>query len=571
MKINPLVLFALCLLMVSPLTTDSAGDELFIASGRKLSPAQRDYIQDRVKWLRDSDYSRRFEAIQFLIRLDLTALPFLTEVVERDSNPTPVRCAILALSEINKPEIAPLISRVVSDHRSSDDELIIAALGLGKLDVNVDLDLLRQLIQPDKNRQVRKAAALALTRKRDGESASTLINLAKAEREDELASLFLLSAAMIGGEEVIKAMPRLFKSADLDRRRALILGAAFLGDPVLLPTLLKFSRNDKHMADLLSVSLGRFPSPEVATYLMRVVSGPNPDLAIDALYASLIQADEDAWNSIECALNPARPSQVRAHALLAMIERECTQRFLQLIFQSMKDPHPEVRSAAVLALLKTGHAEAPTRLIEALRVETQPSVVHDLLLTLGLTGGVQTMEPIERWTRPSLRENAAAWELESTAETVISVFEGKTDPALLREQYEERLKQLSMGWGARFRVRVMNEIFKWMGLDRIIRKAPENDGTGSGQIGSDTPQSGTSEDTDASGEGEAPNSGEPEGTGTGEETQVSSQTTSADDTSTDPAEKQKKFLFRREVVEWDLLMWFTHYSYFPDECFAIPR
>lgn len=567
MKFKPIFLSSLVLMFAFLGSLEIKGDELFIASGRKLSNSQRNYIEDRVKKLRDSDYSTRFDAIRYLVGLDRTALPFLFDLVERGSNPTPVRCAILALSEINSPEVAPILSRVASDSKTHDDELLIVALGLGKLDDPVDLQPVRDLIQTGKKRQIRKAAALALARKQDRESVPALLKIAKSEREDELASLFLLCATMIGGEEVIKAMPRLFKSADLDRRRALVLGAALLRDPALLPTLLKYTRKDKHLEDLLPVCLGAFSSPEVAAYLKRIISGANPDSAIDAIYASLAQSDKLAWENIEAALNPARSPQVRAHALLAMVERDCTDRYLPLIVDALKDRRPEVRCAAVMAMLKSNSPEKAARLMEALKIEKQTEVIHDLLVSLGLTGGMQAIVPIQKYSKPAKgkKRKSDKGDLSATAQTVIRVIEGKTDPRVLEDKFDARLKQLTVGWGARYEARMMKEIYHWMGLDRIIQKNTNTDDLSSGdtQSGDSSQSSGDSEGTGDSGSSDQVGSITESGGST------SSQTTSS--SSSDDLTSQKKFLFRREVVEWDMLMWFEYYPYFPRELFGVAR
>ena len=119
-----------------------SADDLFQASGRKLKASQRGFVEQRIKGLRDSDYLKRFQTVQYLIELDRIGLPFLLSEVKESSNPMLVRCAILALSEIGGNDAVALLNEVIRSSRSDRDERIIAALGLGKLDAFMDLETL---------------------------------------------------------------------------------------------------------------------------------------------------------------------------------------------------------------------------------------------------------------------------------------------------------------------------------------------------------------------------------------------------------------------------------------------
>ncbi|MHC4945972.1 MAG: HEAT repeat domain-containing protein, partial [Planctomycetota bacterium] len=313
MNIRIAFLFMATWLIATFLSPGALGDELFIASGRPLRPSQTKYIESRMKKLRESNYNDRFGAVEYLIGLDRTALPVLIDEVVEGSNPLPVRCAILALSEIGGAETTPVLERVVKSKRYGRDEKTIAALGLGKVDGPIDLSRLRALLEPGEFRFVRKAAAMALARRQDHASTERLIKLAKSDREDELATIFLLSALMIGGEDVVKAMPKLMKSSNTDRRRVLILGATFLNDPVLLPSLFKYGSRIEDLHHALAVCLGRYRSPEAVAFLEKIISGRDPAAAIDALYSLAYQEKEETRDIFEKALNNQRFYAVRAH------------------------------------------------------------------------------------------------------------------------------------------------------------------------------------------------------------------------------------------------------------------
>ena len=75
--------------------------------------------------------------------------------------------------------------------------------------------------------------------------------------------------------------------------------------------------------------------------------------------------------AFEEALSSLRFPEVRAHALLALIDWNLGGRFAVRAERALNDPEPEVRSAAALALLRLGHTDAPLWLTEAFWTRSQ--------------------------------------------------------------------------------------------------------------------------------------------------------------------------------------------------------
>jgi hypothetical protein len=288
-----------------------------------------------------------------------------------------------------------------------------------------------------------------------------------------------------------------------------------------------------------------------------MVSGRDPELAIEALYSLAYQDEEEAAKIFHTALTSSRFSAVKAHALLAMADSSLADRFSDQTYRALEDKDPLIRSAAALALKGLADGETPMRIAEILESEQRPSVVSDLLLVLGLTGGAQHQRSAQRWVGRARDENIA-----KLAERVVKVLSGKLDSQVLEECYQRRLSEPSLSgrWHFRLRDEVTKEIYKGLELDRIIRK----------DLSAGDSEGGTSEDTPTGGDeesgGEEENQGsstEGDGLNGGQDVSSPPQGSSGGE---DPSQT-KKFLFRREVIEWDLLLWFNHYPYFPQSFF----
>jgi HEAT repeat protein len=544
---------------------DAGGDDLFVASGKKLSVSQRSFVENRMKGLRDGNPTKRFDTVQYLIGLNQVASPILLPEVKDNPNPMLVRCAILALSEIGGPDVVSLLVKVAAS--GSDfgrDERMIAALGLGKLDHAFDISKLRSLVEPRENPFLRKAVALALARKKDKLAARKLIRWATKEREEELIQAFILSAFMIGGEEVIKEVPKLLKN--LRNRRPVMsvmaLGASFLADPVILPDLLKYSARDEKMRMALSVTLGRYRSPEALAILGKLVSGDDIRVAEDALYSLTFQDEEKALEFFKKALKSSEPS-LRKHCILALADSALAAQFKDDFRSALKkDTDPSVRCAGALALKQSKADDTLIVLADALKTEQAPEVISDLLLVLGLMGGDQ-----HRITALDWRDRSKNSRLTRTAEAVAKVMAGKMDVRLLEEMYEERLSAESGRWHHRLRDRVMDEVYKVLKLNRIMHRNTTSGGstgeeTGSG--GDDTGDEGSTEGEGGGDEGGDDNQGPGDDGVSGTQNDI---TTPPKGTSGDDGTGTKKFNFRYEVVEQDIKNWFDRYPYFPDAFF----
>jgi len=542
--------------------TDSRSDDLLITSGKKLSASRMKFLEDSIKQLRDADYQTRFGVIERLIRLDKVALPAMVHEIEHNTNPMLVRCLILALSEIGGKEAARLLESISASSSRGRDELIMAALGLGKSDASIELDRLRSLLGPEKNRFVRKAAALALARRKDSLSAGKMIKYAKSEREDELSIIFLLSALMAGGDDVIKAVPALLKSSNESRRKALILGAAFSGESVLLPALLKYGLNRRGLIGALAVCLGRFRSEQSVPILEKAAAGLDPRIAADALYSMTYQDEKKAAAIFSTVLNSSRESYVRAHCLLALSWSGFAASFQDEVHDALRDPDQQMRSAAALACRHVHDDTTCAMIGDALEKEKNPEAASDLLLVLGILGGKQYLQLADHWAKQRGDEV-----MSGVAQKVAKVMSNKMDPRILEELYAERLSRISGMWHFRLRDAVMTEIFKGLELDKIVRMTSDSDFPGSYGTG----------ESGGSGYGVDPGSGNTDlgsgGTGEGGEAAGGVETpdeedggSGSSDGGTDFSLKKKK-LFRYEVIERELLLWFKRYPYFPDSYF----
>jgi len=542
MKIKSIVRCLLAFMSLFLFCSESGADDLFLSSGRKLKSNHRKYIQDRIKVLRDTDYKKRFDTVKYLINLDKLALPFLLSEAEQNSNMMIVRCIALALSEINDDEAIPILEKLAYSSGRDRDERVAAVLALGKQETGVELTKMRALINSGENRFLRKAAALALACSMDRISGLKLLKISKSEREKELVSIFLLAGCMIGGEDVIKEIPQLLKQTKGYRRAIIALGSAFLADPVLLPDLIKYGSRDKDLHNVLSISLGRYRSPDALNLLTKIISGADIKAAENAIYSLGFQEEEKAKAIYRSVLDSSGyPFSVKAHCILALVDADLLASFLDQLHKATKDQSAVVRSAAVLALKNSKNRETSILLAGRLEIEKDPAVISDLLIVLGLIGGAQHIESIESRVSKLKREQ------KGSAEQACKVMAGKLDVRVLEDIYNRRLSDLSASWSFRLRDRVMSEIYKSLGLeqDRITRRVSDESSGSQGDGSEGDGESGGGDDGES-------NSGEG-----GEDGQSSGGDTQG----------KKKVIYRYHVMEWDLLLWFKEFPYFPESTF----
>ncbi|MBU0755733.1 MAG: HEAT repeat domain-containing protein, partial [Planctomycetes bacterium] len=219
----------------------------------------------------------------------------------------------------------------------------------------------------------------------------------------------------------------------------------------------------------------------------------------------------------------------------------------------LKDRDPAVRSAAALALLDSRDTNTVACLLDAVQSERSHDVLSDLFIVLGLKKGMQSLEAASKWAGKTQMNSLVA-----TAKLVVKVLQDKTDVQVLEGLHRQRIAALSAQWNHRFYNRVMEVIHHSFELDRIIRKAAEE------ESGNDTDDGTGVEDpveTPTEGDGDG---GADTGTGIGDSAEPAQTEDPLPSTQSSP---QKKFLFRREVLEWDLLLWLNRYPYFPESFF----
>ncbi len=513
------------------------GDDLLRVSGRSLKPAQERYIRERVKSLRESDHAKRFENVRSLIGLDTLAVPFLAEEARHGSNPIPVRCALLTLSEIAAQETFGIIIDIVKNDRKGRDERAIAALGLGKLGTLAEASNLKKMLRRGEERLLRKTAALALARMGDESSTPVILSLLKQERDDRVAVTLLVAGAMAGGKEYTTVIPNLIKGMKPRRRRAAVLGAAFRSDPVLLACLLKYGVRDEETHRNLAVCLGRYQGEHVESLLSETARGQDETAALDALYSLASAAGEGSVPVLAEILSAPRFSaERRCHALLAAADVGLAGAFLEKSREALSHSSSLVRSSAALAIAAFQDHGAVPLLRKTLSNENEKETLRDLIMVIGLLGSEQDRGVLAKWLKPD-----ADPDLKTMAGIAGKVLGKKMERALLEGEYEKRISSLSGRWSYRFRSAFLDEVRYGLELDSILRREPGD--TGQSREPADSPGGeGGSEETG----GDDPASGEEEGAG-GEENN-----------------SKRRLLVRGEVVEWDILHWFEDLGYFPD-------
>lgn len=550
--------FFVALLIV---TAQSFPDDLVRISGRDLKPGEKKFIEEKVKSLRASDHLRRFGHILDLIRLDSLAVPFLRKEVERGSNPIPVRCAILTLSEIAPSGVAQYLSGIVKGSKKGRDEKTLAILGLGKVGADSEAAALRKLLRKGEDRMIRRSAALALARMGDGESFKSILSSGRHDREERVAVTLLLAAALAGGEAFGAHAPRLLEELDSRRRSAVVVGCTFKADPVLREPLLKYALRDKECTRALAVCLGRYKGDDAESWLTKTSTGRDLPAALNALYSLAASGAPGAAETLLRAFeNSAHDDPRSVHALLAAGDAGLGESFRQPARQSLSVASDSVRSAAALALVGLEDRGAIELLKKQLAGEKVERVVLDLLIALGLVGIAQDAPEVERFG-----ESAQDADVKELAALVHKVLVKKVDVALLQDIYEARLTSLSGRWVYRFRDCFMEELRYGMDLDTILRRVVSGSGSSSGDDAQDE-GGGQEEGGDESGDTEPsdPPSGEIPGPGEGEVTTPPGQGTLGGYN-----QVRRRVIVRGEVVEWDILHWFDELDYFPCELFTV--
>jgi len=530
-------------------------DDLVRMSGRDLKPGERKFIEEKVKSLRASDHLRRFGHILDLIRLDSLAVPFLRKEVERGSNPIPVRCAIMTLSEIAPTGLAQYLSGIVKGSKKGRDEKTLAILGLGKVGADREAAALRKLLRKGEDRMIRRSAALALGRMGDEESFKAILSSGRHDREERVAVTLLLAAALAGGDAFSAHAPRLLDEMDSRRRSAVVVGCAFRADPVLKDPLLKHAVRDEECAGALAVCLGRYKGAKVESWLTKTASGLDIPAALNALYSLAASGAHDASGTLLKAFRNAAHDDPRiVHALLAAADAGLGDSFRQPARESLSVASDSVRSAAALALAGLEDRGAIRLVKKQLAGEKSERVVLDLLIAAGLVGIAQDTEEVEH-----LEQNAQAAAVRELAGLVHKVLVKKVDRTLLQDIYEERLASLSGRWVYRFRDCFMEEVRYGMDLDTILRRVSVDGGTETDDDAGDGQEEGGDESGD---EPSDPPSGEIPGPGEGEATAPPAQGGQGNFN-----QLRRRVIVRGEVVEWDILHWFDELDYFPRELF----
>jgi|GEM_PF-2205565 len=562
-KTFPIHLTFLCASLLAVLLFGAGhalADDLVRISGRDLKAGEKKFIEEKVKSLRASDHLRRLGHIVDLIRLDSLAVPYLRKEVERGSNPIPVRCSIMTLSEIAPSGVAQILSGIVKGSKKGRDEKTLAIFGLGKVGSERDAAALRKLLRKGEDRMIRRAAALALGRMGDGESFKPILSAGRHDREERVAVTFLLAAALSGGEAFSAHAPRLLEEMDSRRRSAVVVGCAFRADPVLGDSLLKYAARDEECARALAVCLGRYRGAEAEEWLAKTATGLDLRAALNALYSLAVSGAPGASGTLLKAYRNAGRDEPRAvHALLAAADGGLGEDFRGPMRESLSVASDALRSAAAVAVAGLEDGGAIGLLKKQLAEEKVERVVLDLLIAIGLVGIGQDADDVEQFAQKA--QSAAVREL---ASLVHKVLVNKVDRALLQDIHEERLASLSGRWVYRFRRSFMEEVRYGMDLDTILRRVGVDGGSSGGTETEDEGGGSQEEGGDGSGgeEQSDPPSGEIPAPGEGEVTTPPGQGSQGNFNLV-----RRRVIVRGEVVEWDILHWFEELDYFPREIF----
>lgn len=269
---------------------------------------------------------------------EASAVGALPELLAGDQ-PLDVRvAATMALGEIGGPEAAEALVGVIRDGTAPAPLRAAAVTGVGKLGIAKagkweTAELLRRLVLADRENHVRRAAALVLHRIRSADVVSTLVRVARNERDSTTCGFAMLSLAesacrdeatpadrseartvleavwapgadateqakgfaavalgLLGRCEPACAEPlrrSLRDAADWRTRAACAVGLGIMADAASVPDLLAVVRAKAH-ADLqgyaaLALGWSATDNPEVPPFLLEILrSSRNPELKVVA-------------------------------------------------------------------------------------------------------------------------------------------------------------------------------------------------------------------------------------------------------------------------------------------------
>ncbi len=488
----------------------SARDDFLRATSRDLSVKERQALATRIEELGSADPLVRQRSVRRLVAIGQPAVAELLEVLRHGSEPKQVRNACLALGALGDATSLALLERWLLEEARSEEPSRTALLALARGRTPLSLDFsaaLRRLALDAPLATVRESALLCAGARRIGGIASLLQGPLQSERSARVRGCMLVALAESGDAAGAAQLPRFLdgrQGRDPKLRRAALYAASRLGDPLLLPVLLRFEP-DRFEVGEFALALGAFAEPAVVDRLGDLLRHHRESAAV-AVYslAQIATPEAKAW--LERALQGEFSEVVRSAAALSVADLVDQQRFLRHLRTIALGPTGVPgKAAALLALARIGDAEAAASVADALPLWRDAPLVERGLLLCALT----LERPVEELLPAARRDTVPdLWRVAAEIQA------GTRDTRLLRERVAEQLTASRGHWLlARddLRMAVLRDLLE---LDRDLpreRRADSPDG-GFGELPSSPPPAsgGSGEGGDAGGGGDGGASDEPD-------------------------------------------------------------
>jgi HEAT repeat protein len=200
----------------------------------------------------------------------------------------------------------------------------------------------------------------------------------------DLFNLGLRVARELPGAEATRAVVGAFREATPDRQPLVLMALADRGDASAMPIVTEVARNgDKKMRIVAIDILDRLGDPSTLPVLLAGATDEDSEISQPSLAALSRLAGNNVDSDLFARLSDS--SGRMRQALMTIAARRGIEKALPLIVQSVGDPDPQIRSAAIQALLNLGGNNEVAALGRALEKSTIPEErahIEKVLVTL---------------------------------------------------------------------------------------------------------------------------------------------------------------------------------------------
>lgn len=439
-------------------------------SVRALPSQQEQFVRGLIKDFNQPDPARRRAAIDTVaMAAGAAAIPLLLSSFE-DSTPLERRSCLLAAMEIGGPVAAAAIQKMAAEPRLQDGERCIAALVLGVVGAGDRLDELRELAAGKRPSSARRGAVLALGRLQDGAGLRDVLARLEKEGIAKERATMLVAVGAARDRLLLPAVLAYMRDDDDEVRRAAAFAVGELGDPSTLPALLQAAASERSIPvqEAQALALGRYDDAGSRAALLGLSTSKDEVVWSAAWLALAARTDTLEWLSsrLRSTKNPDRTAR------LALACAACPNEGIrQVLEELLKSSRPEVRGAAGLSLAARGERQSGAAILAWLEREKRQEERGEAILAAGALV-VEAALPVLDGAQPVSRADPLT-------EAVRSTLTGRLDPRVLRDQVDERLREMNARLWDRREVVGQDLIESLFELDQLDRRiAPPGGGSG---------------------------------------------------------------------------------------------